>query len=179
MNDFEEFFDIGSDILLHETFQSQKQFVQHGTISVYDHAISVAYKAYTLCKKRKCETRAVVRAGLLHDFFLYDWHLEGKRKKKRGLRKHGFTHAKKALDNAMRLFDLSHKEKDAILKHMFPLNLTPPKYKESWIVHLADDMISIKEVFTKKIKKGHSIHQYIESRVESHYIKKEKQSLLS
>lgn len=165
MNDFEKFFNYGKDIILHETFQSQKAYVQHGAISVYDHAISVAYKAFTICEKRKCDTRTVVRAALLHDFFLYDWHLEGKKKKKRGLNKHGFTHARKALENAEALFELTPREKDAILKHMFPLNPRPPKYKESWIVHLSDDLVSIKETFTKKIKSGRTIHEYIESRV--------------
>jgi len=151
MNDFEKFFNYGKDIILHETFQSQKAYVQHGAISVYDHAISVAYKAFTICEKRKCDTRTVVRAALLHDFFLYDWHLEGKKKKKRGLNKHGFTHARKALENAEALFELTPREKDAILKHMFPLNPRPPKYKESWIVHLSDDLVSIKETFKKKL----------------------------
>ena len=165
MSDYEVFFDYGSDIILNETFQSQRAFVQHGSISVYDHAISVAYKAFTLCKNKKCDTRTVVRAALLHDFFLYDWHIEGKRKKKRGLNKHGFTHARKALENAEALFDLSPRERDAILRHMFPLNPKPPKYKESWIVHLADDLVSIKESFTKKINKKDTIHQYIEERI--------------
>lgn len=170
MNDFKEFYEYGKDIILHETFQTQKKFIQHGSISIYDHAISVAYKAFTLCKKRRCDIKAVVRAALLHDFFLYDWHLEGRRVKKRGFNKHGFTHARKALKNAEDLFDLTEREKDAILKHMFPLNLSPPKYKESWIVHLADDMISLKETFTKKIKKTGTIHQFIEDQV-AHYHK--------
>ena len=35
---------------------------------------------------------------------------------------------------------------DAILRHMFPLNIKPPKYKIGWVVTLADKMVSM-EVF--------------------------------
>ena len=37
---------------------------------------------------------------------------------------------------------LQTKIKDIIVKHMFPLNPTPPKYVESWIVTIADKMVS-------------------------------------
>ena len=32
---------------------------------------------------------------------------------------------------------------DIIGKHMFPLNITPPKYIESWIVTISDKIISL------------------------------------
>ena len=32
---------------------------------------------------------------------------------------------------------------NCIERHMFPLNITPPKYKESWIVTMADKKDSL------------------------------------
>ncbi len=35
-------------------------------------------------------------------------------------------------------FSINKIEEDIILKHMFPLNIDIPKYRESWIVTVAD-----------------------------------------
>lgn len=47
--------------------------------------------------------------------------------------------------NAMQEFELSEVEKDIIRKHMFPLTLIPPRYRETWIVCLVDKICSVKE----------------------------------
>ena len=61
---------------------------------------------------------------------------------------HGFTHAKNSLNNCHKYFNqyLNVEIEDAILRHMFPLNIKPPKYKIGWVVTLADKMVSM-EVF--------------------------------
>ena len=41
---------------------------------------------------------------------------------------------------------MNEKIDDIILRHMFPLNKIPPKYKEGWIVTTVDKYISL-EVF--------------------------------
>ena len=38
-------------------------------------------------------------------------------------------------------------EKDIIVKHMWPLTITPPKYKESYILTLMDKFSATKESF--------------------------------
>ena len=48
----------------------------------------------------------------------------------------------------MRLFDLI--ERDIIKKHMFPLNIAFPKYKESLIVCIADKIIALYETVFKR-----------------------------
>ena len=48
------------------------------------------------------------------------------------------THPKAALRNACMHFTLTDKEKDIILKHMFPLTITPPSYKETVVIILVD-----------------------------------------
>ena len=81
---------------------------------------------------------------MLHDYFLYDWHV-GK-----GHKIHGFTHPKAALINAQEDFNLTKRERDIIVKHMFPLTPIPPKYKESIIVCLVDKGCSLYETFKRK-----------------------------
>ena len=125
----------GQDILFAPGMQQEKCFIQHGKVSVFEHSVGVTLVSLMLAEKfkMKVDTRSLVRGSLLHDYFLYDWHDPHPEV---GL--HGFTHAKIAMENACRDFDLNEIEKDMIARHMFPLNLKPPKYAESRILCLAD-----------------------------------------
>lgn len=69
----------------------------------------------------------------------------GEKKKigRKGL--HAFTHPQTALENASKLFDLNEKECDIILKHMWPVTIKLPKYKESYIITLVDKYCAIQE----------------------------------
>lgn len=149
-NHFERFYDLSKDIIEHPLYQGQKAYVHH-THTLFDHAIYVAYYSYRLAHKWGLKETAVVRGALLHDFFLYDWRLDGKQIKKRGFKKHGFVHARIAHQNALKYFDLNRLEEDIILKHMFPLNLRVPKHKESWLVNIVDSWVTIREYFKKPI----------------------------
>ena len=85
---------------------------------------------------------AAARGGLLHDLFLYDWHVDGSHN---GL--HGFTHPQTALQNASKLCELTDVEKDIIVKHMWPLTLSKvPKYRESFVVSGADKLCALAEM---------------------------------
>lgn len=132
----------GGDILSSEGMLREKGFVQHGSISCYEHSVSVAETSLAIVRRLKIRTdeRSLVRGALLHDYFLYDWHISGSC---RGL--HGFSHANTALLNAVRDFDLNAVERDIIARHMFPLNLRPPRYRESIIVCLADKICALRE----------------------------------
>ncbi|MBO4323332.1 MAG: HD family phosphohydrolase, partial [Clostridia bacterium] len=79
------------------------------------------------------------------DYFLYDWHKLPK------FSFHGYTHAKKAMENASKDYDLNEKEKNIIYSHMFPLNLFHfPKCKEAWIVLWQDKICAIKETVNER-----------------------------
>ncbi|MDL2324750.1 HD family phosphohydrolase [Ruminococcaceae bacterium OttesenSCG-928-A16] len=130
------------DILENESFQSMKEFIQHGTTSCLAHCIAVSYHSYATCKKYGLHSRAAARAGLLHDLFLYDWHTH---KAKKGDGMHGFTHPRRALQNAQKEFDLTLLEQEIILKHMWPLTILPPKSKEAYVVLYHDKICSLKE----------------------------------
>jgi uncharacterized protein len=118
--------------------------IQHGNTSVYEHSVSVAYNCYRLALffRLPVNKKALIRGALLHDYFLYDWHVGNNSNEL-----HGFHHPKLALKNAEEDFELSEVEKDIILKHMFPLTAVPPKYLEAILVCLVDKMCSIYEIF--------------------------------
>lgn len=130
----------GSDILESESFQREKDFIQHGTTSTYAHSLCVAYMSVWLAvrKKNKVDMRSVVRGALLHDYFLYDWHEKNEYHKL-----HGYTHAKRAMENARRDFNISAKEAEIIYCHMFPLNISRiPHSREARLVCVADKMVA-------------------------------------
>lgn len=122
--------------------QRMNQFIQHANVTTLEHSISVAYYSYWLCRRLHlhADCRSIIRGALLHDFFLYDWHVGNGEK---GL--HGFTHPRIALANAESYFVLNDMERDIIVKHMWPLTVIPPKYKESLIVSLSDKFCSVIE----------------------------------
>jgi uncharacterized protein len=132
--------DCVSDLMETEIVQSMSQYIQHGEVTCLEHCINVSLKSYKVCKLLNFDYKSAARGALLHDFFLYDWHIPGSHV---GL--HGVRHAKISLKNAEKHFELNKKEKDIILTHMWPLTLRPPKFKESYVVSLVDKFCSSKE----------------------------------
>lgn len=128
-----------SELLRSDRVRMMRNFVQHADVSCLDHCISVAYTSLWLSGRLgiTVDRRSMIRGAVLHDFFLYDWHVKNGRK---GL--HGFTHPRTALENAQRQFQLNDREKDIILRHMWPLTPIPPKYRESYIVSFSDKFCS-------------------------------------
>lgn len=135
------------DLAQHEMVISMKNFIQHSDINCLEHSLYVSYVSYLLCRRIGLDYSSAARGGLLHDFFLYDWHIA---KPYRGL--HGFIHPYIALQNASKYFNLNEREKDIILKHMWPLTISLPRYKETFIVILADKYCAFMEV-TKFVSK--------------------------
>jgi uncharacterized protein len=134
-----------NDLINHEMIVSMNNFTQHGNVSCLEHCINVSYSSYIICKRLGLDYRSAARGGLLHDFFLYDWHTD---KPYKGL--HGLVHPRIALNNAIKYFDLNEKEKDIIQKHMWPLTMRPPRYKESFIVLCVDKYCAFMETVTYK-----------------------------
>lgn len=130
------------DILEHPVFQSMDQFMQHGDTTCKAHCIQVSYRSYCICRRRGWDYAEAARAGLLHDLFLYDWHTHAK---ETGEWFHGFTHPRRALNNAMKHFNLTEKEQDIILRHMWPLTPVPPKSREGMAIVYADKFCSLSE----------------------------------
>ena len=127
-----------------------EKFTQHGDTSCLLHTIAVAYYSIKIAEffGIKYKKRDLIRGALLHDYFLYDWHIKDPDRKA-----HGFSHAAAALQNAERDFALNAVERDIIARHMFPLNLTPPRYRESILVCIADKICAVYETFSIPISK--------------------------
>lgn len=129
------------DLIKNEFVLSMKKHIQHSNVSCFQHCLSVSYKSYQVCKRLGFDYRSAARGGLLHDFFLYDWHIP---KSHKGL--HGFNHSYLALQNANKHFNLNETEKDIIEKHMWPMTIKLPKYKEALVVALVDKYCSSLEI---------------------------------
>ncbi|TFH38732.1 MAG: hypothetical protein E4G96_10060 [Chrysiogenales bacterium] len=148
-----EFHDSVNDILANEEFIKLKNYFHHNS-SIYEHAVNVAYFSYRICKFMKLDHRSAARGALLHDFFLYDWRNHDVPDLPRE-KYHGIEHPGIALTNAEKHFVLNDMEKDIIVKHMWPLTISPPRYKESFIVTFADKYLSSRE-FIGEFKKQKS-----------------------
>ena len=146
INDRIEYYSIINEILKNEEFQKRKNFMHHVNLSVYDHSLAVSKLSYTLAKRLKKDYRSAAIGGLLHDFYVNP--LKEIKEKQKLLKKHGFTHALDAKNNAKLYFPnlLNKKVENIIERHMFPLNVIPPKYIESWIVTFVDKYVSMVEI---------------------------------
>ncbi len=134
------FYDTLEELCRQSRLLESHRYMQHGDTSVFRHSVSVAYFSYYLALKMNApvDIHSLIRGALLHDYFLYDWH-----EKDASHKWHGFHHAERACENAMRdIPDLNEIEKDMIKCHMFPLNIIPPKYMEGWILCCADKICS-------------------------------------
>lgn len=137
-----QYTNIVDDILNHKEFIKTKDITHHG-MNRFDHSVRVSYYSYKISKMLGLDSEASARGGLLHDFFLVDNGVISKKEKMNTL----VNHPKYAAMLAEKYFDISDKEKDVILTHMFPVAINRvPKYAESWVVSSVDKAVSICEV---------------------------------
>ncbi|GAF39678.1 HD family hydrolase [Agrilactobacillus composti DSM 18527 = JCM 14202] len=68
-----EYVALVSDLLQRDEVLKLAEFTQHYYSNRLEHSIHVSYRSYLLGKKLNLNTRALARAGLLHDLFYYDW----------------------------------------------------------------------------------------------------------
>jgi uncharacterized protein len=135
-----------SDLLNSPNIKSMSGFIQHGKVSCLKHSSDVSKRSYKVCRALKLDYRSAARGGLLHDYFLYDWHDSP-------YRLHAFRHPKISLNNAHRDFKLNEVENDIIKNHMWPLTLIPPRHAESFVVCMVDKYCTIGEVIKSKLKR--------------------------
>lgn len=139
-------------------FSMEKNYQQHGTTTLFEHSVNVAYMSCLIAVKLNMEVDyfSLLRGALLHDYFLYDWH-----EKDAGHRLHGFRHPQTALKNAREDFQLTEIEENIISRHMFPVTPIPPTTLEAWIVCCADKVcafLEMTEPFLIQIRKEKNQH---------------------
>ena len=126
-------------------------FIQHGSVSVYDHVVAVACASVRAADALErvgvhVDRASLVRGALLHDYFLYDWHDPDPSHKL-----HGFKHPFFALARAEEDFNLTDRERNIIVRHMFPLVPVPPTCREAWIVCMADKWCALAETVSARM----------------------------
>lgn len=129
-----------SDLIDSDAVRKMNEYIQHSDVTTLEHCVYVAYISFLICRFFGFNSYAAARGGLLHDLFLYDWHYENPSNGP-----HGFTHPTTALKNANHYFELSEMEQDIIKKHMWPLTVKLPRYKESLVVCGADKFCAVAE----------------------------------
>lgn len=145
----DEYLDIVNEILSNDEFKKRLEYHHHEKRSVYTHSLIVSFYSYKVAKVLKLDYESAAIGGLLHDFYYNDWQ---KNITKGFKNMHGFTHAYQALENSRKIFPeyMTDKVSDIIIKHMFPLNIRPPKYAESWVITCVDKAISFEIFATPK-----------------------------
>lgn len=138
-----EFLDCIEDLLELDEVQRLEEYFQHCNTSRLQHCLNVSYYSYLAAKILHFDYRSAARAGMLHDLFWYDWRTE------KTPQLHAFYHPKNALENAEKLVTLNKIEKDAIVKHMWPLSSGFPRYKESYVVTMSDKYCATVEIFNQ------------------------------
>ena len=129
------FDEIAKKIINNKKYIKMKNESHHG-VSRYDHSLRVAGMTYKISKLLKQDYVSATRAALLHDFFINeDFHFENSFDKTK-------NHAGVALKNSETHFHLNNLEKDAIISHMFPLNLKMPSTKEGITISLIDKTVA-------------------------------------
>ena len=131
--------------------QEMRNYIQHGTISTYEHCESVTELAFLLNRRLRlgADERILVTGAFLHDFYLYDWH-----ENDRSHRLHGYHHPERSCANAVAYFQIGELVQQMIRTHMWPLTITKlPRSREAWILCLVDKYISTEETFAMR-KRG-------------------------
>ena len=131
----------------HPDIQRLKQIPQHKGGTTYAHSVNVACTAYGLAKKLgwDIDIDALVKGAMLHDYYLYDTETMPYSDYR-----HSLVHPRLAVANAEKLFDLSDKERNIILSHMWPIPGAPlPRSREAWLVSMADKVCAYREMHGK------------------------------
>ena len=147
----EEYYNTIDTMLGEDCVQQMQQYIQHGDTTTLTHCLAVAYYSYRVSRILPFEVdiKSIARGALMHDMFLYDWHIPDK-----SHRLHGFYHPGFALANANRFFELNETEADIIRKHMWPLTVTRiPRCREAGIVCLVDKICSLSETVGFRYKR--------------------------
>ena len=139
---------LGHGILTSPGMKRERGFIQHGDVSVLEHSFMVAVLCVAIARRLpgKWDFSSLVRGALLHDYFLYDWHIKDPTRPA-----HATHHAAAALRNARRDFSLNPTEENMIASHMFPLGGEWPGNKQSAVLWVADKVCAARETVVGRL----------------------------
>lgn len=137
------------DYIQDEKVQEMKRYIQHGSVTTFDHCQSVTRASFWLNRQLHlgADTQTLLIGAFLHDFYLYDWHDSSEK----WHRLHGFRHPEFARRNALEHFQVDEDVQKVIRCHMWPLTITKvPTSREALIVCLADKYVSSIETIARR-----------------------------
>ena len=134
-----DFLALVQSILDNSEFKKLHRYKQHYQTTRFMHSLNVSYISWLIARKFGWDSSVAARAGLLHDFCVYDF----KDKLPKG-QVQAFYHPKVAAYTSEEHFALYDKERQAILSHMFPLGPLP-RSREAWVISCADKLCAITE----------------------------------
>lgn len=135
----QEFLETVGVILGDSEFIKLGKYKQHQFTTRLMHSINVSYISWTIAKKLGCDAKAAARAGMLHDFCVYDFRDEVPTGEMQA-----FYHPKVAAEASKKRFEVNEKEENAIRAHMFPLGPLP-RSREAWIISCSDKICACME----------------------------------
>lgn len=131
-----------SDLLDTEEVASMEQWKRHCSVTCLEHSLFVSYLSFRLARYLGLDYVTAARGGLLHDLYLYD-----PKDKTAHPGNQCVDHPKFALRNARALCpDLSPKEENIIISHMWPLAAKMPRSREAVTVGVADKISALMEL---------------------------------
>lgn len=138
---FPHFLEAVGDLLDSDQVQSMSRLNHHGKVTCFDHSLFVSYLSFRAARFLKLDYRAAARGGLLHDLYLYN-----SKDKSAHPGWQCFDHPVAAWRNARALTQLSQKEENIILSHMWPLARFRPRSREAALVDLVDTLCATLEL---------------------------------
>ena len=135
------FLKVVGDLLTSDQVQSMSQLNHHGKVTCFDHSLFVSYLSFRAARFLKLDYRAAARGGLLHDLYLYN-----SKDKSAHPGWQCFDHPVAAWRNARELTELSQKEENIILSHMWPLARFRPRSREAALVDFVDTLCATLEL---------------------------------
>lgn len=135
-----EFVEMTGGLLDSQQVRSMGLWKHHASITTLDHSLFVAYCSYRTARALGLDALAAARGGLLHDLYLYD-----SRDKSAHPGWQCFDHPRAAARNAEQLTELTGKERNIILSHMWPLGGAVPRSMEAVLVDLVDTVCAAVE----------------------------------
>ena len=131
----QEFVRTTGDLLNCRQVRMMSRWKHHGRVTTLDHSLFVAYLSFRAARALGLDAAAAARGGLLHDLYLYD-----SRDKSVHPGWQCFDHPKAAARNAEGVTELTQKERNIILSHMWPLGGQLPRSWEAWLVDVVDTL---------------------------------------
>lgn len=133
-----EFDNAVRDLLELPEVQQLRRYRHHRT-NRYEHTLRVARWSFRMARGLGLDQRSAARGAVLHDLFFHD-----KSCRPEGYRGSAFVrHPEEAVENARALTQLTDKEENIILSHMWPVCPHAPHSAEALLVNLVDNVVAV------------------------------------